>query len=76
MATAPPIPVQAFAPDFARRFGLIIAALVALIARRLLREPRLALLIIPLCTRLSKRSPECRGAVGRMSEASSAVATS
>ena len=54
MATAPPIPVQAFAPDFARRFGLILAALVALVSRRLLREPRLALLIVPLCTRLRR----------------------
>ena len=54
METAPPIPVQAFAPDLARRFGLIIACLVALVSRRLLREPRLALLIVPLCTRLRR----------------------
>jgi hypothetical protein len=54
MQAAPPIPVQAFAPDLARRFGLIIACLVALVSRRLLREPRLALLIVPLCTRLRR----------------------
>src|ERR1035437_1142043 len=54
---APPIPVQAFAPDLARRVGLILAALVALIARRFLREPRLALLIIPLCTRIHRAAP-------------------
>ena len=54
MQAAPPIPVQAFAPDLARRFGLIIACLVALVARRFLREPRLIALIIPLCTRLKR----------------------
>ena len=58
METAPPAPVQASAPDLAldlaRRVGLILAALVALVSRRLLREPRLALLIVPLCTRLRR----------------------
>jgi len=49
-----PAPVQAFAPDFARRFSAIMAALAALVARRLLREPRLALLIVPLWNRLNR----------------------
>jgi hypothetical protein len=49
-----PAPVQAFAPDFARRLGVILAALTALIARRFLREPRLAALIVPLWTRLRR----------------------
>ncbi len=51
-----PIPalVQAFAPDFARRLGIILAALAALIARRFLREPRLAALIVPLWRRLTR----------------------
>jgi len=49
-----PVQVQAFAPDLARRVGLILAALVALIARRFLREPRLIALTIPLCARLNR----------------------
>jgi hypothetical protein len=49
-----PAPVQAFAPDLARRVGLILATLAALIARRFLREPRFAALIVPLWTRLQR----------------------
>jgi hypothetical protein len=54
MSAAPPVPVQAFAPDFARRLGIILAGLAALIARRFLASPRLAVLIIPLWTRLNR----------------------
>ena len=55
MSTEPaPAPVQASAPDLARRVGLILAALAALVARRLLRHPRLGALIIPLWTRLNR----------------------
>jgi len=55
MSAAPlPAPVQAFAPDFARRLGLILAGLAALIARRFLLSPRLVPLIIPLWTRLNR----------------------
>ncbi len=58
MDAAPiPAPAFAFAPDLARRVGLILAALAALaalVARRFLREPRLAALIIPLWTRLNR----------------------
>jgi hypothetical protein len=55
MAPAPlPAPVQAFVPDFARRFALIMSMLMAIVARRLPREPRLALLVVPLWTRLNR----------------------
>jgi hypothetical protein len=47
-------PVQAFAPDFARRFALIVAGLAALVAHRFLREPRLQSLIVPLWTYLTR----------------------
>jgi len=49
-----PAPVQAFAPDFARRFSTIMAALAAIVARRLLRDPRLVFLIVPLWNRLNR----------------------
>jgi hypothetical protein len=49
-----PAPVQAFAPDLARRVGLILATLAALIARRFLRQPRFAALIVPLWTRINR----------------------
>ncbi len=47
-------PLQAYAPDFARRFGLIMAALADLIARRFPRDPRLAALVIPLWGRITR----------------------
>ena len=57
MPLAPnPTPVQASAPDIARRFALIIAALAGLVARRFLRDPRLQSLIVPLWTRLTRAS--------------------
>ena len=49
-----PAPVQACAPDLARRVGLILAALAALVARRFPGQPRLAAFIIPLWTRLNR----------------------
>jgi hypothetical protein len=52
--TPTPAPVQAFAPDFARRLGLILTTLTALIARRFLRHPRFAALIVPLWRRLNR----------------------
>ncbi len=55
MTSAPlPAPVQAFAPDFARRLALILATLSAVIARRFPREPRLVGLIIPLWRRINR----------------------
>jgi len=52
--TLTPALVQASAPDLARRVGLILTTLAALVARRFLRQPRLAALIIPLWRRLNR----------------------
>ena len=51
-----PLPpqVRAYAPDFARQFGLIMAALAALVASRFLRQARLVPLIIPLWNRITR----------------------
>ena len=49
----PPLPVQAYAADFARRFVIIMTALAALIAARLLRHPRYVTLIVPLWHRIT-----------------------
>ena len=49
-----PAPVQAFAPEFAGRFGRILVLLAKLVAASFLRNPRLALLIVPLWTRLNR----------------------
>ena len=55
MQPAPlPASVQAYAPDLARRLRLILTTLAAIIARRFLREPRLAALIVPLWRRLNR----------------------
>ena len=55
MSQASPLtPLQAYAPDFARRFGMIMTALAALVARRLPRDPRLAALVIPLWNRINR----------------------
>jgi hypothetical protein len=48
----PPTPTLSRAPDFAQRLGGILASLVALIARRFLRDPFHADLIVPLCRHL------------------------
>jgi hypothetical protein len=66
-----PVPVQASAPDLARRVGLILATLAALIARRFLRQPRFAALIVPLWSRLQRAARRferlmARLAVGRL----------
>ena len=52
-------PSEVYAADFARRFSLILAGLSALIARRFLRTPRLALLIVPLWRRLNRAARRC-----------------
>jgi len=58
--TAPlPTPLATFAADFSRRFGLILAALAALVARRLLHQPHLVSLIVPLWTRLNRAARRC-----------------
>ena len=67
MATTPlPASVSAFAADFSRRFGLIVAALAALIARRFLREPRLVTLIVPLWTRLNRAARRSERLMARL----------
>ena len=50
----PPLPIQAYAADFARRFVIIMTALAALIARRLPREPRLLAHLVPLWNRINR----------------------
>lgn len=54
-----PQPLRAYALDFARRFGAILAGLAALVARRLLRAPRFAALVVPLWTRLTRTARRC-----------------
>jgi hypothetical protein len=49
-----PDPVAAFAPEFARRLGLILRMLADIVARRLLREPRFVALIVPLWRRINR----------------------
>lgn len=52
VVTLPSAP--AATPELAQRFGAIIAGLVAVVARRFLREPRLVGLILPLCRWLAR----------------------
>ncbi len=67
MQTAPlPTPLAAFAADFSRRFGLILAALAALVARRFLRQPRLVTLIVPLWNRLNRAARRCERLMARL----------
>ena len=67
MQTAPvPAPLRAFAPDLARRVGLILAALAAIVARRFLREPRLVALIVPLWNRLNRTASRFERLMARL----------
>ena len=67
MQAAPlPVPVAVFAADFSRRFGFILTALAALIARRFLREPRLVTLIVPLWNRLTRAACRCERLMARV----------
>ena len=71
MQTAPlPTPLAAFAADFSRRFGLILVALAALVARRLLRQPRLVTLIVPLWNRLNRAARRCERLMARLAAGS------
>ena len=53
-----PAPLQApladYLPDFTRRFRMIVMALAKLVAADLLRNPRLCIHIVPLCTWLNR----------------------
>jgi hypothetical protein len=53
-AAALPPDLRAAAPGLAGRFVLIMASLVAVIARRYLRMPRRVALIVPLCAYLAR----------------------
>jgi hypothetical protein len=61
-----PAPVQAHAPDLARRFALIVAGLAALVAHRFLREPRLSSYIVPLWTRLTRAATRFERLMARL----------
>ena len=49
-----PAPVSAYAPEFARRLGIILRLLAAIVARRLAREPRFIALVVPLWRRINR----------------------
>ena len=49
-----PAPVSAYAPEFARRLGIIFRMLAAIVARRLAREPRFIALVVPLWRRINR----------------------
>ena len=54
--SAPQAPdfAKAFAPELARRVSIVLCALFALVARRFARDPRLIMLSIPLCRRITR----------------------
>ena len=59
-------PNQAYAPDFARRFTIIMTALAALIAARLLRHPSYVALIVPLWNRINRAARRFERLVARL----------
>jgi hypothetical protein len=59
-------PTLSLAPDFAQRLGAILAGLAALIARRFLRDPFRAALILPLWTHLSRAARRLNCAFARL----------
>ena len=67
MQPAPlPAPVQASAPDLARRVGIILAALLALIALRCRREPHLAVLLTQLWNHLNRAAQRFERLMARL----------
>jgi hypothetical protein len=46
--------LQLYAPDFARRFALIMTALAAIIGHRMGRDPRFVSVIVPLWNRINR----------------------
>ncbi len=62
----PASPALSLAPDFARRLGAILAGLAALVARRFLRDPFRAHLILPLWTHLSRAARRLNRAFARL----------
>ena len=67
MQPAPlPAPVQASAPDLARRVAIILTALLALIALRCRREPRLAVVLTQLWTYLNRAAQRFERLMARL----------
>ncbi len=60
------MPASPSTPDFARRLATILASLAALIARRFLRDPFRAALILPLWTRLTRAARRLDRAFARL----------
>jgi hypothetical protein len=65
----PVSPTLSRAPDFAHRLGAILLGLAALIARRLLRDPFRAPLIVPLWTHLNRAARRLIRAFARLAAA-------
>jgi len=63
MRASPTLPL---APDFAHRLAAILAGLAALVARRFLRDPFRAPLILPLWTHLSRAARRLNCAFARL----------
>jgi hypothetical protein len=59
-------PILSLTPDFARRLGGILLGLAALIARRFLRDPFRAPLIVPLWTHLTRATRRLTRAFARL----------
>jgi len=55
-----------WSPDFARRLGVILAGLAALVARRFLGDPFRAALIVPLWTHLTRATRRLERAFARL----------
>ncbi len=66
MPASPTLPA---APDFARRLGVILAGLAALVARRFLRDPFRAALVVPLWTHLTHAARRLNRAFARLAAA-------
>ena len=60
-----PSHLPASAPELARRLGMILAGVVAVVARRFLREPKLMALTVPLCGWLGRTAQRFARAMTR-----------
>ena len=45
----PPLSLPVAAPEMVRRLGVIVAGMIAVVARRFLRDPQFSAVIVPLC---------------------------
>ena len=64
--TSPPLPIQAYAPELARRFSLIMAALSALVVRRLNGDPRFTTFFLSLWNRINRAGPRLQRLLARL----------